>query len=465
MCPGGAVYNLEVDTAHTYLIGDGIVVHNCHHSVAESYVRVLEGLGCLADDGPLLTGWTATAQRTDKLALGTVWQDITFRRGIVQMIAEGYLVDVHGQQVASDFDAGNLRTSAGDFTDKSIEAELERSDAIQAAVRGYQRFAYDEAHPDGRLAVGFTPTVASAYALAEAFTAAGIPADAVDGTTDKDERRERLRRIKAGEIRVIASCGVLNEGWDCPPISCGLLLRPTKSPVLFAQMGGRILRPFTGLIQGRRYEKPDALLLDVTGVSDDHRLCTLATLAGIGKKISDGESLLGAAEEEDEFERRKVAVGAARTKQVNLLRRGELHWIDVDGCWVLAVGKNARMILVPRGGELDDRWQVWQDAPGGDGGLRLASAAVLDLEWARGVGEEVARSSPQFARSDAHWRSKPASDRQIETLQGMRGGDLPDGKLTRGAAADLMEARFARTAIRRIRRQQAEAAAQPGAGR
>ena len=219
-----------------------MIVDECHHSVSDSYLDVLGRLGCMTEGGPLTVGCTATAQRTDKIGLGHVLQEIVYQRGLLQMIAEGYLVDPHGQQIGSDFDLANLKTRAGDYTDGSIGEELERSDALDAVVRGYREYAFDDRHPNGG-AVGFTPTVATAHALAAAFEQAGIRAEAVDGGTDPEERRARLARIASGETRVIASCGVLTEGWDCPPVSCALMLRPTKSHLFFQQMAGRILRP------------------------------------------------------------------------------------------------------------------------------------------------------------------------------------------------------------------------------
>ena len=328
---------------------DTVIVDEAHHSVADTYLDILDRLGCMDAGGPLTVGWTATAQRTDKLRLGEVWQEITVQRGILQMIAEGYLVDPHGQQIGSDFDLGNLKTRAGDYTDGSIGDELERSDALDAVVRAYREYAFGDGYPDGRLAVGFTPTIATAHALADAFAAEGIPAEAVDGTMPTEQRRAVLARLHAGEIRVVANCNVLTEGWDEPAVSCALMLRPTKSAPFFTQMVGRILRKFTGRVGGRRYEKTDALLLDVAGAAD-LGLATLATLAGLKPgAVKPGDSLMEAAEQLDEEEQRRFAIGAARTRQIDLLRRSERRWLDVDDSWVLPVGGGQVMILVPAG--------------------------------------------------------------------------------------------------------------------
>ena len=55
---------------------------------------------------------------------------------------------------------------------------------------------------------------------------------------------------------------VLTEGWDAPAVSCIVLARPTKSPGLFRQMVGRVLRPYPG--------KDHALVLDHAGAVYEH---------------------------------------------------------------------------------------------------------------------------------------------------------------------------------------------------
>ena len=138
-----------------------MIVHECHHSTSDTYLDVMTRLGCMDEGGPLTVGCTATAQRTDKVPLGHVWQEIVYQRGLMQMIAEGCLVDVRGQQIGSDFNLANLRRRQV-LQQRVVGDELKHSDAFQAVVRAYRQYASTERHPDGRLAVGPAPTVATA---------------------------------------------------------------------------------------------------------------------------------------------------------------------------------------------------------------------------------------------------------------------------------------------------------------
>ncbi len=422
-----------------------VIVDEAHHAVARTYMEILGQLGCMGQSGPLTAGFTATASRSDKIGLGAVWQEITYQRGIIQMIAENYLCDVRAMEIGTDFDLGNVQVRAGDYTDSSLGAELERSDALNAAVKAYRESA------EGRLAVACTPTSATAHALAAAFSAKGIPAEAVDGKMPTEERRAILARLRRGETRIVANCAVLTEGWDEPAVSCALMLRPTKSAPLFVQMAGRVLRPFIGKINGQPYAKDGALILDLAG-SAGSGLATIADLAGLPPgSVKKGQSLLEADEEQAALEKRKVAVAVQRTHQIDLLRRSELRWIDVDGAWVLPAGADQVMILIPAADDAaDETWDVWRSEKGRT--LQNDSGKPLALDWARGVGEEIARAQGSvLSRADAAWRNRMPSESQVSALERMGYADKLAG-ITRGGASDLMTAHYAAKNIRKLRK-------------
>lgn len=88
---------------------------------------------------------------------------------------------------------------------------------------------------------------------------------------------------------------VLTEGFDCPPLSCGIIARPTRNLGLFIQMGGRILR--TDEASG----KEDAYLIDHSGnlyehgfLEDDH-----------GWQLNEGEACIPAEERQKNLDEKK----------------------------------------------------------------------------------------------------------------------------------------------------------------
>ena len=261
-----SVQTLSRRTRLTRLVPDfqTIVIDEAHHAPAPTYRRILEYCRAWHPDGPLVVGVTATPERGDRHSLRPVFDGIVYQKTLLEMMQAGYLVDLRALQVLlqADFDA--LRTQQGDF----VEAELET--LLLAANAPAQVLAAFQAHAADRKALLFTPTVALAYAMAETFCAAGIAAEALDGTTPLATRRAILQRLHTGATRVVANCAVLTEGFDEPSVDCIIMARPTQSAPLYQQMLGRGTRTYPG--------KTDCLVLDVVGVSTHHTLHTAATL-------------------------------------------------------------------------------------------------------------------------------------------------------------------------------------------
>src|SRR6516164_9229513 len=99
-------------------------------------------------------------------------------------------------------------------------------------------------------------------AIRNQFLCAGVSAEHLDGETPISEREAILTRLASGETKVVSNCMVLTEGWDCPPVGCAVLARPTKKMGLYRQMIGRVLRPADG--------KTDAIVLDHSGAVFRH---------------------------------------------------------------------------------------------------------------------------------------------------------------------------------------------------
>ena len=207
--------------------------------------------------------------------------------------------------------------------------------ALLAANAPEQVLEAFQEHARDRKALCFTPTVKTAYAIAEAFQEAGIAAEALDGTTPLDERRAILERLHTGETQVVCNCGVLTEGFDEPSIDCIIMARPTQSRVLYTQMLGRGTRTYPG--------KPDCLILDVVGVTTSHRLQTVATLFELASGAATEEQSLLEAIEAQERERSSgegfATDGPLVARAVDLFARRPLAWVQTRrGAWVLGLG-------------------------------------------------------------------------------------------------------------------------------
>ncbi len=400
-----------------------VVVDEAHHAAATSYRDVI---GRTVTETTLLLGVTATPGRGDGIGLDGVFDEIVYRRSIVEMIAAGYLVDLRGVQViVPGLDLARVAVRRGDYADGDLAAALAAAHLPGIVARAWSEHAAD------RRGLVFTPSVALAHACAAELNAAGVPSAALDGTTPPDERADILARLGSGELQAVPNCAVLTEGFDEPTIDCIVVARPTRSQGLYLQCIGRGTRLSPG--------KADCLILDLVGSTGRHGLVTLAGLAGV---------------DADEAEKRGVAdlLAAARPEiapagtwageivagHVELFRRRPMAWVAAGRTWLVASG-DGQIVLVPTAGG----WDV-VDRPRNAQPSTLARG--LSLEWAQGFAEDVIRQrgAVWLARADAPWRAKVATGKQLDALARMRIPHPP--AITAGEASDLISAKVARRA-------------------
>jgi superfamily II DNA or RNA helicase len=242
-----------------------VIADEVHHYASKTFRGVLEGLGCFRPDGTKLVGFTATMARGDGVGLGGVVDDVVYEKGTMFGISRGFLVPPEGRLIVSEgLDLSRVKKTSGDYAAGDLGRALEDSGAA-AAIPGI----YAE-HAAGRQGIVFTPTVATARSIADAFSASGVPAAMVCGETPRDERLHIFDEYRRGRLQVMTNAMVLTEGFDMPQASCAVIARPTQSQPLYVQMVGRVLRPFPG--------KTDALILDVVGASANNKLMTLIDL-------------------------------------------------------------------------------------------------------------------------------------------------------------------------------------------
>ncbi|MEU7149159.1 DEAD/DEAH box helicase [Streptomyces sp. NPDC045456] len=397
-----------------------VIVDECHHAAAPSYMTVLEHFG--AWRGLPVAGFTATMTRADG-GLAEVWQEVVFTLDILDMIEDGYLCDVRGKRViVQGLDLDAVRTRAGDLQDGQLGQALEDSDAGPVVARAYRE------HAAGRPGVVFTPTVATARSMAEAFTAAGIPAAAVWGDMGRDERAAVLDRYRSGDVQVLANCMVLTEGFDAPWTSCAVIARPTKSAGLYCQMAGRALRLSEG--------KSDALILDVMGASTRHKLASIVDLTGRTVTVSDEkQTLREAARASEEETRRRLDVSRVQVEEFDLFHTSTARWLRTDsGVWFIPAG-DAVFIFLVRNPVDRTYWMRRFDpehgvvGPKQDEPLPLPEAKAWLERQARAMG------SRWLASRSAPWRARPASVKQLGFCR-MKGIAVPPGS-TAGEVSDL----------------------------
>jgi ATP-dependent helicase IRC3 len=396
-CIIASVQTLSRDARLTRLVPNfhTIVVDEAHHAVADSYRRVLEHLRAFADEGPLTLGVTATPVRGDDVGLDTVFEEIVYRRTIVEMITSGYLCDLRGVQVRLAADFHGLHTRAGDLIDGELEDLLMDANAPEHVARAYRE------HASRRKALLFTPTIATAQTMANTLLHHGIAAEALSGKTPLEARQAMLRRLKSGETQVIANCAVLTEGFDEPSVDAIIVARPTKSATLYTQMVGRGTRLYPG--------KTDCLILDLVGATTRHDLMSVASLTGLPlPTLAQGQSVGEVIEAREAEEQAQQLRGELVARQVELFRQRPLHWLAAHPFFVMLLGDQGWMVLTPDT-DVAERWAVLRVNEAGE---TQVVAEHLPLPYAQGIAEDYARreGAGGLVNPRARWRQRPVTD-------------------------------------------------------
>lgn len=236
---------------------DLLIVDECHRIPRDGegmYRRTIENLRAV-NPNLIVLGFTATPFRADGSGYlhkgdGALFQSVIYEVGMPELIAAGYLARPACKRTLITYDLDGVATRAGDYA----KGELERAIASQEDVT---RDALEEATrraPDRQHWLVFCVSVAHAHYAAAHLATLGIECGVVTGQTPPAERDELVRRFRSGELRALANVFVLTTGFDAPETDCLVILRPTKSPVLWVQMVGRGMRPAP--------QKTDCLVLD-----------------------------------------------------------------------------------------------------------------------------------------------------------------------------------------------------------
>lgn len=221
--------------------------HRLDQREGSQYMQVIEKLRDL-NSNLKIVGLTATPFRNDGYIFGPdkIFENITYSKDIMWAIDQGWLVKPSMKHTTERFVTSNLHTRMGDFDSSEVKALTLNKPKVEQQI--------EDAMPklEGRRKVIWH---CSCIEHAE-LVADTIPEEAIviHSKMNIKQRREELSKFEDGDVRHLCFVMIVSEGYDYPPIDAVVLMRPTKSPVLYVQCIGRALRTAA--------EKDSCLVLD-----------------------------------------------------------------------------------------------------------------------------------------------------------------------------------------------------------
>ena len=128
----------------------------------------------------------------------------------------------------------NIDYKNGKYDDKQLEEALMLNKRGEVILNHYLKY-------NSKRAIGFCTSRHHAEYMAKVFNENNIPSAAVysgEKGEYSEERNIALSKLTSGEVKVIFSVDMFNEGLDVPAIDMVMFLRPTQSPTIFLQQLG-----------------------------------------------------------------------------------------------------------------------------------------------------------------------------------------------------------------------------------
>ena len=225
---------------------DLIVIDEFHHAAAPSYERVLDHF-----KPKFLLGITATPDRLDNKDVYSICDgNIAIRIHFIDAIQRNWLSPFHYYGVYDDTDYSQIRWIGTGYDEEELSRVQLREEMAEKILQAWIERKQTRT-------VGFCSTVRQANFLNNYFAKAGYKSIALSGTTPRNDRMNARKQLESGQLDIIFTVDLFNEGIDIPTVDTLLFTRPTESIAVFTQQIGRGLR----LAEGKSH----CVIIDLIG--------------------------------------------------------------------------------------------------------------------------------------------------------------------------------------------------------
>ena len=212
-----------------------VIVDEAHHAPSASFTRLLEFLS-----PNFLVGLTATPWRGDNRDLTALFGDPAYSCDIVTGMQLGYLASVDYRMLTDgiNWDEVAMASRQGHSVSQLNQYLLVPERDLAMVEMICQKMEQLE-RPR---ALAFCRSIEHAERLQPLFSARGIRAALMHSRLPREQRFKNLSSFRLGEIDMLISIEMLNEGIDVPDVNLVAFMRVTHSRRIFLQQLGRGLR-------------------------------------------------------------------------------------------------------------------------------------------------------------------------------------------------------------------------------
>lgn len=219
--------------APTYF--DYIIIDETHRAGANSYLKILNYF-----QPQFLLGMTATPERTDGFDIYQLFDhNIAYEIRLNQAMQENLLCPFHY------FGITDITVDNQEINDNSTFNDLTADARVTHIIKHSQFYGFSGERLRGLI---FCSQIEEAQILSQKFNERGFNTIALSGKDNQEKRTNAIHKLEQKErstgLDYIFTVDIMNEGIDIPAINQIIMLRPTKSAIIFVQQLGRGLRKY-----------------------------------------------------------------------------------------------------------------------------------------------------------------------------------------------------------------------------
>ncbi|MBU3227094.1 DUF3427 domain-containing protein [Clostridium algidicarnis] len=212
---------------------DYIIIDEVHKAGANSYQKIVEYF-----TPKFLLGMTATPERCDDFDIFKMFNyNIAYEIRLQKALEEDLLCPFHY------FGVSDISVDGVELQDKSNFKALVAKERVNHIIDKINFYGYCGERVKGLI---FCSDKKEAREISDIFNTYGYKTVALTGDNTQDEREIAIQRLEQDEIDnsldYIFTVDIFNEGVDIPSVNQVVMLRPTKSSIIFVQQLGRGLR-------------------------------------------------------------------------------------------------------------------------------------------------------------------------------------------------------------------------------
>ncbi|MCK5603814.1 DEAD/DEAH box helicase family protein [Candidatus Pacearchaeota archaeon] len=198
-------------------------------------------------------GFTGTNFRATEGRLtegeGRLFTDVAYQIPMLYLIEKGFLCPLVTPAIKTRMSTVGVKSRSGDYIESQLQAAVDKDIITTACVDEIIHYGHNR-----KKWLIFTAGVTHCRHVMEELVGHGVLCDMVTGDTPTAKRNKTVDAFKNGDLQCLVNVGCFTTGFNCPEIDLMAFMRPTRSPVLYVQMGGRGMRTAP--------DKDDCCLLD-----------------------------------------------------------------------------------------------------------------------------------------------------------------------------------------------------------